>query len=150
MKRFKIKSVDSNLWYWVIVYPDLKELIKAANKHDKKCGTSPDNEGVAGLCHSFTRESFDDKGAFVKRHENIGIIRLAKDRLTTEIVSHEVIHAAFWTYRLEFGTEREWEGSIENADFGNGCGESEERLAYLYGQYFTVMTRKLYKYGFWN
>lgn len=147
--EFKVKNRMNKSWVRVLVYDDVQQMRKESDDYDEKLGHARDNGDIAGLSYHYCREQFDEKGKQIGRKNDIGIIRLCKKYLSTEVVAHELLHAALWNYRLNYGTEHEFEGSIENACFGQGCNDDEETLCHLYGQMFRDMTRKLYKKGLW-
>ncbi len=151
LKKFRVKSRKSDLYFNVIVYKQVNHLRIDADKYCKRAGLDADNEkvGAAGIVHPYVRERVSADG-HSERRKDIGIVRLSLDWLTTEIVAHELIHAAMWLYRLEDGTEDIYEGSVENADFGNSNSEDEETFAYIYGQMFRNINKKLYQYGLWK
>lgn len=137
------------MWFHVIVYPTTREMIDAANEHTKETGEDMKYTGSAGVCHTYQRLKITEKGEETLLNE-IGTIRLAKTHLNTEVVSHEVLHAAMHLYRLLYGTEREYEGSSHNADFGSGCNPQEENLCYLFGEMFRDMNLKLHNNNLWQ
>lgn len=141
----------SDFYFWVYVYPTVTQMRKDIKKYDAKCGAKqPDSSDALGVVNSYVRELVSSKGKVSKRKKDIGIIRLAKRYVSTVVVSHEVVHAAMWNFRIAFGIEHEWEGSVENACFGNNCSPTEEDFAYLYCQLFSDMTRKLYDNKIWQ
>jgi hypothetical protein len=150
IKKFKIKSMQSDKYFLVRIYPNVKELREAAVKHSKKTGeNSPLFKDTYGVCHTYERIKIKPDGAEEMINE-IGTIRLSNPNCRTGIVAHEVVHAAMHLYRLLYGVEHEYEGSTHNADFGNGCNEDEENFAYIYGELFHDMTKKLYKFDVWS
>lgn len=56
-----------------------------------------------------------------------GTLRLAAGYLKSEIVAHELVHAALVVYRLNLRPD---------VRLGTGCGRREEDLAYIYGELF--------------
>jgi hypothetical protein len=140
LKRFLIKTSESRFKFWVYIYKDLKSMQVEANNFLELRGQAVKSGNLLGICNPFSREVYDEKGKFVRIHEICGIIRLSIEALSTEIVSHEVTHAAFWNYRMEH----------TNANFGKQCNEKEEDFAYIYGKLFRDITVKLYKHGFWQ
>lgn len=149
MVKFKVKSRDASLYTWVYIYPTLAKMRKAANEYYKEVGHSPvGNYDALGLSHHFVKEKVDGNKTLIR--PNVGIIRLAKNRLSTEIIAHELVHASMWHYRLLHGTENMVDGTSENADFGTGCGPREEDYAHIYGQMFRDITKKLYSKGLWS
>ncbi len=131
------------------VYKTQKALQRAARRHARLAGNKEQFDGTAGVCHSYERVRIEEGKPEIISPE-IGTIRLSEQHLSNLVVSHEVVHAALHLYRKLYGTEREWEGSSENADFGNGVSEMEEDFCYLYGDLFRSMVNKLYKYNFWK
>lgn len=150
--KFKLwDSRSSSFFFKVYVYDDLRKMRKDAIKYNEGQGTVKDNDGdMLGITHMYEHIRIDVETGKEFQKCDVGIIRLAKKHATGSIVAHEIIHAALWIYRLEFGNEREWEGSSNNADFGNGNTEDEEKFAYLYGHLFRNMTIKLYKHKIWG
>jgi len=151
-KKFKIKGLGTDLYFWVYVYDNIKDLRKDAVKHGGE-EVAEDTEGgkLMGIVHPYEKFYIDPEGKEPdERDNNIGIIRLSKKHLSTLLVSHEVIHAAMWYYRLYLGTDRMDGSSTNNADFGPQNSINEENFAHIYGQLFRSMTRKLYKHGYWK
>lgn len=147
MIQFRIKAREFKPYFKVIVYDNLKEMRKAADKFCKKTGAEhEDNSKILGVCHCFIRVAIGSDGS-EKTNNFAGIIRLTKNYLGTEIVSHELIHAGLWIYRLELGTEDPNDGSISNANFKDGCNEQEEDFAHIYGRLFGNFVSKMYKYN---
>lgn len=138
-KKFIIKSRDSKYWFWVFVYDQLKVMRKDVVEHDEKTGQlTDDSYKVLGVCEPYERLSIEADGSET-RYGNIGIIRLSKKYLSTEIVTHEVLHAAIWNYRIEHKV----------ANFGKENSDKEEELVHLFGQLFASMNRKLHDKEFW-
>lgn len=148
LKKFKIKSPQSDLWFWVIIYHTKKEMRKAAGDHTEDTGERVDFIRASGVCHTYERVRIAPDGT-EKILKEIGTIRLIKTELHTEVIAHEIVHAAMHLYRLLYGVENELDGSSHNASFGNGCNEDEENLAYLYGELFHCMNLKLHDHKLW-
>ena len=146
--KLTVRNRTNKSFVYVYVYDDLKQMRKDSDQYDEKIGHETDNGNILGISHHYIREKVEKDGSSERRRD-IGIIRLSKKHLATEIVAHELLHAALWNYRVNYGTEREGEGSLENADFGNSCNDDEETLCHIYGQMFRDLTRKLYKKGLW-
>lgn len=135
MKKFKLRAIDSKKYFTVMVYDDLKELRKDANK------ISENNDDLLGVCHPFERKQVKPDGSMVD-HDQIGIIRLHKGHLSSHIVFHETMHGALWQYRLTQPKEL--------ANFGKSCGEKEEEFLHLAGKLYMDMIRKMYKHKLWS
>lgn len=56
-----------------------------------------------------------------------GVLRLAQDHVTSEIVAHELVHAALQIYRMNV---------VPDIRLGGRCGPREESLAYIYGELY--------------
>ena len=137
---FKIKPRNSELYFNVYVHEDLKTLRREANKFDEENGQPPENDDIYGVCHPYERiKIVDDEEV---RLNNVGILRFSREHLSSEIVAHETLHAAFWIYRLEYATDH-------NANFKDTCNQDEENFVHLYGQLFRSINGKLHKHGFW-
>lgn len=152
--KFKIKARMSKKYIWVIVYPTLQAMRKAATYWDRTSENSGSRKmshaKTYGISHHYTKERVHKTTGKIIHLNEIATIRLSKKHLSTEIVAHELIHAAMWNYRLDYGSEREYEGSSYNADFGNSCNADEEIFAHLYGQLFRSMNEKLHDTKLWG
>lgn len=63
-----------------------------------------------------------------------GLIRLAEGHVNTEIVSHELVHAAAQIYRMNVHPY---------IRLGKQCADREESFAYIYGELFCDLITKL-------
>jgi hypothetical protein len=63
-----------------------------------------------------------------------GTIRLAEGWVTSEVVPHELVHAAAQIYRMNVARV---------VNLGEDCGDREEDLAYIYGELFADLQDKL-------
>lgn len=143
-QRFIIRSQGSRFWFWVFVYEELKDLRVDANTFGY--AKNEEYSDCVGICQPYTRQVIGKNGEGDRLHANIGIIRLCREYSSTFTVSHEVMHAAFWLYRLEIAKKK----TPGNANFGNEVSPREEAFAYLYGHLFRDMTRQMYKYKHWS
>jgi hypothetical protein len=75
------------------------------------------------------RERWDvDRKVWVTRHSPCaGTLRLVDGNVTSEIVAHELMHAALQVYRGNVARSVRLEAD---------CGPREEQLAYIYGELF--------------
>lgn len=146
LKKFKIRSDQSRLYFWVYIYSNVEELRKAGNQHSKLIGSDDNFDECHGLCHTYDRFKIKEDGS-EELVEDIGTIRLAITHLGTIYVSHELVHAALHLYRRAASM-------IVNrkidANFGSGCGSREETFAYMYGELFADMNHKLHDHKFWK
>ncbi len=112
MKRikFKIKTRKDKRYFNVYVYDDRKLMEKEADTYNQEDGK---NKGILGVCHPFER--FKIQGKKEVKYPQIGIIRLYRD-IGNGVASHEVLHAAFWMYRLQYKV----------ANFETGCSKKEK------------------------
>lgn len=136
MKKFKLKGYKEDQYYWVYIYDSLKEMQKDASE----AGGEEMGEAL-GVVQPYLRMKIHPDGSETALN-NIGIIRLVKNKLHTHIIAHELVHAAMHHYRLT-QTDR-------NANFGDGNSENEEDFGHIYAKYFSKMSGQLYKYGFWK
>jgi hypothetical protein len=144
--KFKLKIERTDYWFWVLVYSDLESLRADANKHDQAWGVIQQQKGggegagfynqTLGITHRFERIKDG------QLYPNIGIIRLAKPHIGTEIISHELLHAVAWAYRLKFN----------HGNLGRKYGSlwREEFFCYMYGGTFRKLNLLLYKKGIWH
>lgn len=59
-----------------------------------------------------------------------GTLRLARGWITSEIVAHELVHAAAQIYRMN---------AKRDIRLGTACGQREEELAYIYGELYAAL-----------
>jgi hypothetical protein len=120
----------------VFVYDDITDLRVAADYHNKKMGsTDQDNSKAFGITHRFIWESFDDDGKVTDVKPRVSIIRLHKDYLSAQVISHEAAHAALWIHELEFGENR-----LNTLDIDN-----EEVFCHTLDEIVDQLVHKLYK-----
>lgn len=118
-------------WIQVRIHPDVNHLRAAAHRTDPRLGQAGWDE-----CHG----CFQPHGvrAVGEIHDPpngyAGILRLADGWITSEIVAHELVHAALQVYRMNVKAD---------VRLGNGCRVREEQLAYIYGELFADMETKL-------
>src|SRR3990167_6010235 len=118
MIKFKINSYKSNKYFWVYIHEDLEDFKTEAKKYESKSGKYI-WFGEFGLFHPYEKfRILKDKKEL--KFNDIGIIRLTKDKLYPRCVYHEVLHAALWQYRLKHK---------KKADFGSSIDKREEELA---------------------
>ena len=140
MKRFKLRAWGYKKFFWVVIYDSIKQLRTEASEYDKKTGYISDHNDVLGECVPYERKVITAKGKVTYR-DNIGIIRLAKTHTFSHIVVHEVLHAAFWQYRLSLKSEK--------ANFGKSCGPKEEKFNHIFTNLYIKMIRQMYKHKYW-
>lgn len=150
VKRFKLNIAKTDYWVWVLIYPNVHELRAAAAKYDADRGVVQQQKGggaggfhsrALGLMHRSTGKIYAADGS-VTLSKKIGIMRLAEGHLSALIVSHEIVHAVLWAYRLKFN----------HANMGRMWGPlwREEFYAHMYGDTFSAMMVKLHKAGYWH
>mgnify|MGYP001607690556 CR=1 FL=1 len=144
-KQFRLRAFDSKKYFMVMVYDKVKDLRLEATKYDGRADIKEaSNDNVLGLCHPFEKFKVLANGETIKSNQ-IGILRFSKKHLRTHIVFHEIMHAAFWQYRLSLPKKAE-----EKADFGAMCSPKEEAFIHLAGKVYTDMIRKMYKHKYWK
>lgn len=80
-----------------------------------------------------------------------GVVRLARENLTAEVVTHEMVHMGLALYRwswapgLNGGPDVDARGHLALAEMAN-----EETLAYLIGEMTQQAVDKLYALGAWG
>lgn len=122
----------------------------AAGAHDILIGAPQEIRGAGnkrgyygrtyGVTHKYKRVTYQKDGS-MEPHANNGVIQLAVGHMSTQIVSHELIHAVAWTFKIKYGPS-----------MGRAYSNSwrEEKLAQIYGDTFSQLTRILHKKGFWS
>lgn len=115
-------------WIRVVVHPDVPDLHRLARRRSP---WSPPDPGCRGIFQpAVWRERYDpETKAWVRRWpaSYVGILRLARGWVTSEIVAHELMHAACAIYRASV---------CHRIRLEDDCGRREESLAYIYGQLF--------------
>lgn len=116
-------------WWTVRIHPDVEHLRRAARRHHP----SVDFSECAGVCQAAVWVDYGT-GELTRYGANgyAGIIRLAPPYVTGAIVAHELLHAAVATYRMNVDSD---------VRLGEGVGEREEQLAYIYGDLYADFER---------
>lgn len=123
----------------VFVHPDPEHLQRAARRY-----TGSSFKGTLGCCHPApVRLRYDADGTAVERPYAhwAGMVRLSQGHITTEIVAHEMTHAALVIYRMDVKPD---------VRLGNDCRMREETLAYIVGDLIASATNALYQRGLWS
>jgi hypothetical protein len=114
-------------WWQVRIHDTADELRAAAERYNpKRHGDTWDD--VYGVHQPFGTYINRETGA--RRYPSngfAGVIRFVEGRVTSEIVAHELVHAALWCYRMNHQ---------RNVRLGVDCGPREEDLAYIYGELY--------------
>ena len=121
----------------IVIHPDTPSLRKAATRY-----TGGDFTNAAGCFHPAPdRERYDEERDEWKQVTDphwAGVLRLSRDSLHTEAVTHECVHAALAIYRMDVAV-------VPN--LGNGCGPREETLAYIVGDLTHSVVNALHAAG---
>lgn len=137
--KFRIKSYKSKKYFWVLIHPTLEDFRLSAKEYYKKMGGRYIYQSEYGLFHPYEKWVIKDKKS--RKTNNIGIIRLIKNKLYPRCVYHEVLHAAMWQYRLNHR---------KKGDFGEYIDKKEEELAHSYDQLLSNAVSQLYKLKLWK
>jgi len=119
--------VSPRRWCRVRIHPTVEDLQAAAHR------LRPDTrrahwDGCFGCFHPSTYWQHDETGEIrYGRNGFAGTLRLAEGHVTSEIVAHELVHAALQIYRMNVTTE---------VRLGRQCASREESLAYIYGELY--------------
>lgn len=125
------------------IHPTVDDLREHAVRHSKRTGRADDHDSIAeaeGLWQPArfrsrydrrTRTWIDTTPPFA------GVMRLARPRLTAEVIAHESTHAALTITRLHDWSKDDHDG---RADFGEDCDDHEEAFAYLLGDIVRAVT----------
>jgi hypothetical protein len=126
-------------WFRLFVHPTKEDLQRAAARYDPGPG---DWAGTLGCCHpAHYRYQVDAKGDVVDvsdRHWG-GVVRVTRD-VSTEVLAHEVTHAALVVYRRDV---------CRDVRLGDECRQREETFAYINGDLLSTAARALYEAGIW-
>lgn len=132
-------------WWWVRVHDSQAALQESAHRYAPWNGRDFWNERTQACCQPAPPLISEDDDPTNPTGELIwpaygfaGVIRLHAECLYTEVIYHEVLHAACATYRMNIAL---------SIDLGNGHGgmEREEDLAYIYGQLAADMDTALHE-----
>lgn len=114
-------------WWWVRVHDDAADLRRAAFRHAPHEGRAAwEDHRIRGCCQP-VRPWTDGETDTWPGNGLAGVIRLSAEDLYTEVIYHELLHAACAVYRMNVAAV------IELGDGLSDMGR-EEDLAYIYGQ----------------
>ncbi len=116
--------VPPSRWWHVRVYDTAAELRAAARAHDPGMDLDPEAYGV---CHHARWVNDDATGYRYGKRGYAGVVRFTREKLSDEIIVHELTHAALAVYRMNVA---------EDVHIGEDVGHEEEALAYLAGELF--------------
>lgn len=124
----------------IVIHPTLEEFIAGATRH------TPHQEwdGAIGCFHpSDIREVYNKKTKMWERKESnyAGTMRLWGERVTSDVVVHETVHAAAHIYRLDVSPI---------ANLGQDCFQAEENFAYIVGDLTGTLCRVLHEAKAWS
>lgn len=139
MRSFRISTerIGPRRWWLVVIHDTLTELQDAAHRYRPEMGRDWWTD-CYGCCHPTTRQAHTAADGTVTYSEPVsgyaGMIRYTTEQLTDELVTHELMHAAVATYRMNV---------CADVRLGRGCGQREESLAYIYGELYASLLRHL-------
>jgi len=145
-------------WFWVRIYDSVESLRKVANRVSEMRGGRGQEyddclgcvQEVAPLINADLHDPADmdylpQSALHWPENGFAGVIRFSKDWLTTEIISHEVTHAALVMFRMNIAMRPRLEGMAPDV---GGLRMNEEALAYAVGQLTEAVHERLYQHGF--
>lgn len=121
----------------IVIHDTIGDLQRAANRYRP---ASDGYRNAAGCFHPAPdRERYVNGEWVLVTHPNwAGVLRLARGHIATEVVVHEMVHAASAIYRMDVAVR---------INLGNGCGPREETLAYIIGDITTQAVNVLHDAG---
>ena len=133
---FKLKTKLSDKYFRVLVFDNVNQM-----RSDYKESRLFNNDDLdfAGLCSGYEKVLVSDNGEETVS-DDIGEIRLAKTKLSSRVIAHELIHAALQLFRSE----------RKSVNFKESCDELEEEFALLYGEMTRRMILNLYRTELWK
>lgn len=135
MRTFRISTdrIGPRRWWIVRVHDTADQFEDAAHRHRPHHGRDWWT-GCRGCCHPVTQRlivASDGTAQYVEPASGYaGVLRFIEDWLTPEVVTHELMHAALATYRMNV---------CSDVRLGTGCGDREESLAYIYGELYASL-----------
>ena len=135
MKTFTIATeIGPRRWVRVRVHDTAAQLQDAAHRLRADTTSRAYWDGCYGCFHPVGYFQHAKTGAIrYGRNGFAGTLRLAMGHATSEIVAHELMHAAMQVYRMNACAE---------VRLGRQCGKREEQLAYIYGELFGDFDRQ--------
>jgi head-tail adaptor len=126
-------------YFRLFVHPDLDHFRRAAHRY-----SGADFSQASGCCHPApVRERYDvatDTWYDSGDPHWAGIVRLVSGHIHSEVVAHEMTHAALVVYRMDIKAD---------VRLSNGCGAREELLAYIVGDLTSQAADELHRLGVW-
>jgi len=132
MKEFTIVT-PSGFFFTCKVFPTKAEMDAYYLTRCNEWGMEPEPLEFAAMVSQFSK---DADGVMLGE---IGEVICYAEKLGAGLISHEMLHCAFWHERL----------IEENADaeFGDECGEDEERICYTLTELVRQFVDKCYDFG---
>lgn len=131
VRSFTISTdrVGPRRWCWVRIHPDADHLRAAGHRHRPDNGRDWWDECFG--CFQPARFDHDDTTGEARYPANgyAGVLRLSAPDVTSEIVAHELVHAAATIYRMNVTR------TVRLGDGFTGF-HREEDFAYIYGELF--------------
>lgn len=119
----------------VYVYDTVDELRKAAGRFSFNPSSSDPNRAIGMFSPPPTKEFYNGKQWIKTNYPHWGgMMRLCKEYLCYEVVTHECFHAACSIYRMDIKTQ---------INLSHGTFEREEQLAYIAGDLCAQLVTKL-------
>ena len=136
MRSFTISTdrIGPRRWIQVRIHDSVQDLRRAAHRlrpdtmsawWDECCGC------FHPTYHWFNQETQQRR---YSTNGYAGLLRLADGYVTSEIVAHELVHAAVQVYRMNVRAD---------VRIGSNCAGNEENLAYIYGELYADLEAKL-------
>lgn len=124
------------------IYPTADALRAAASRYHVRRGDVPEADAFEDTLGVFQPRRFTTRYDRKRRAwvdttaACAGVLRLCREALTPNVVTHEATHAALHITRLHDWAKPDTDG---RADFGDNCDEAEEAFAYLLGDLTGVL-----------
>ena len=129
-------------YFHVFIHDDADQMRQAGERYN---GGAPLGDDCLACCQPApVRAIVNDDGEIVDHNEPAhfgGVIRFVTGHVTTEIVAHELTHAALVVYRMDINPD---------VRLGNGCRLREEHLAYITGDLIGAASTVLHDAGVWS
>lgn len=134
-------------WFWVRVYSSAKDMRRAAARYGPEglAHFSRANACVQRVWAFHEEDDTEFKNPIYPDNGFAGVIRFNAQDMWTEVVYHELLHAATIVYRMNVAEDIQLGTGVYDSSLADPYDvlANEEELAYIYGQLAADMDKGL-------